>query len=129
MTVTDAFQVQSYFHREIYTVCYLLATTWPLFYGREFAKRNLGTIAMWIVSCLMMSSFTLLPANKLENVSLIMLGGGLMFGIGAVYLAFEEKILTSSQSKSSSVDAKTGLNSRLILSVQVSCELIIPFSC
>lgn len=72
----------------------------------------------------MMSSFTLLPANKLENVSLIMLGGGLMFAVGAVYLAFEEKILSSSQSQSSLGDAKTSLNSRMILSVQVRYELV-----
>ncbi|KAJ8116987.1 hypothetical protein OPT61_g1718 [Boeremia exigua] len=116
--------VQSYFHREIYTVCYLLATTWPVFYGKAFIKSNILTVATWVVSCLMMSSFTLLPANKAENVSLIMIGGGLMFGVGALYLAFEKKILANTQSENSSSDAKTNLNSRLILSVQLGLVLL-----
>jgi phosphatidylinositol glycan class N len=111
--------VQSYFHREIYTICYLLATTWPTFYGQEFAKKNIGTVATWIFSCMMMSAFTLLPANKAENVPLIMTGGGLMFAVGAFYLAFEEKILASGKSHTSAADAKNSLYSRLILSVQL----------
>ncbi|KAJ4986774.1 phosphatidylinositolglycan class N [Stagonosporopsis vannaccii] len=115
--------VQSYFHREIYTVCYLLAATWPAFYGQAFVKKNLGTVVTWIVSCLTMSSFTLLPANKAENVSSIMLGGGLMFLVGAFYLAFEEKILATGR-QSSSYEAKTSFNARLILSVQLGLVLL-----
>jgi phosphatidylinositol glycan class N len=64
-------QVQSYFHREIYTVCYLLATCWPAFYGQEFMKKNMGTAVTWIVSCMGMSVFTMLPANKAESVPLM----------------------------------------------------------
>ncbi|KAJ4402035.1 Glycosyl phosphatidyl inositol anchor synthesis [Didymella pomorum] len=111
--------VQSYFHREIYTICYLLATTWPTFYGQEFAKKNIGTVATWILSCMMMSAFTLLPANKAENVPLIMIGGSLMFAVGAFYLAFEEKIIAAGKSHTSAVEAKNSLNSRLILSIQL----------
>lgn len=111
--------VQSYFHREIYTVCYLLATTWPIFYGRAFAMKNIGTVATWILSCMMMSAFTLLPANKAESVPLIMVGGGLMFAVGAFYLAFEEKILAAQNSHASETHAQTSLKSRLILSVQL----------
>lgn len=111
--------VQSYFHREIYTVCYLLATTWPAFYGQDFAKKNMGTVATWVLSCMMMSAFTLLPANKAENVPLIMIGGGLMFAVGGFYLVFEEKILAAGTSHTSAADAKNNLNSRLVLSVQL----------
>ncbi|KAH6612089.1 Phosphatidylinositolglycan class N-domain-containing protein [Boeremia exigua] len=110
--------VQSYFHREIYTVCYLLAAVWPIFYGGEFLKNNIWTIVTWVISCVMMSSFTLLPANKAEYISLIMIGGGLMFAVGAFYLIFEEKILGNA------TDAKSNLNSRLILSVQVGLVLL-----
>jgi phosphatidylinositol glycan class N len=111
--------VQSYFHREVYTICYLLATTWPIFYGQDFAKKNIGTVATWILSCMMMSAFTLLPANKAENVPLIMVGGGLMFAAGAFYLAFEDKILVAGKSHTTAADAKNSLISRLILGVQL----------
>jgi phosphatidylinositol glycan class N len=111
--------VQSYFHREVYTICYLLATTWPIFYGQDFAKKNIGTVATWILSCMMMSAFTLLPANKAESVPLIMIGGGLMFAVGAFYLAFEDKILATGTSHTTAADAKNSLISRLILGVQL----------
>lgn len=41
-----------------------------------------------------------------------------MFAVGTFYLAFEEKILATGR-QSSSVQARTSLNARLILSVQV----------
>jgi phosphatidylinositol glycan class N len=66
-----AAQVQSYFVREIYTVCYLLATCWPVAYGFDFVKENMGTVATWVVSCIAMSAFTLLPANKAEDPRLM----------------------------------------------------------
>ncbi|UPX20984.1 Glycosyl phosphatidyl inositol anchor synthesis [Ascochyta rabiei] len=116
--------VQSYFHREIYTVCYLLATTWPILHGQGFIKQNIGTVAIWIVSCMMMSAFTLLPANKAENVSLIMMGGGLMFSVGALYLVFEERILASAKPRDDSAEAKINVNSRLILGVQLGLVLL-----
>ncbi|KAF2996704.1 Glycosyl phosphatidyl inositol anchor synthesis [Curvularia kusanoi] len=116
--------VQSYFHREIYTVCYLLAATWPVFYGGTFVRQNIGTVATWVLSCVTMSSFTLLPANKAENVPLIMIAGGLMFAVGAFYLAFEERILANTESRNSPVDANTSLKSRIILSVQLGLVLL-----
>ena len=67
----DFGQVQSYFIREIYTVCYLLATCWPAVYGQEFMRKNIATVAAWVVSCVAMSAFTLLPAIKAEDVRLM----------------------------------------------------------
>lgn len=64
-------QVQSYFVREIYTVCYLLATCWPAVYGQEFMKKNLGTVTTWVLSCMIMSVFTMLPAIKAEDPRLM----------------------------------------------------------
>jgi phosphatidylinositol glycan class N len=64
-------QVQSYFVREIYTACYLLATCWPAIYGQEFMRKNMATVAAWVLSCVAMSAFTLLPANKAEDVRLM----------------------------------------------------------
>jgi phosphatidylinositol glycan class N len=64
-------QVQSYFVREIYTVCYLLAIGWPAVYGQDFLRKNIWTVASWALSCLIMSVFTLLPANKAEDSRLM----------------------------------------------------------
>ncbi|KAF2795887.1 GPI ethanolamine phosphate transferas-like protein [Melanomma pulvis-pyrius CBS 109.77] len=112
--------VQSYFQREIFTVCYLLAAIWPAFYGSDFMGENLVLVATWIHSCLLMSVFTLLPANKVEDLSLILIGGGLMFTVGAFYLYFEKSIvadakLSKDKTSSTSVD---GL-SRIIMGTQV----------
>ncbi|KAF2002333.1 PigN-domain-containing protein [Amniculicola lignicola CBS 123094] len=112
--------VQSYFQREIFSICYLLATSWPAFYGPEFMKENVFLVATWILSCMLMSVFTLLPANKVEDLNLILLGGLLMFVVGVIYLLFEKAILVDAESSkdelsSSSVDSL----SRTILGTQV----------
>lgn len=80
--------VYGYFYREIFTAVYLLATTWPFFYGTGFLKRNRIPVIGWIVSCLLMSTFTLLSAVKTESSLLIGIGGGIMFGLGFLYLTF-----------------------------------------
>lgn len=61
--------MQSYFHREIYTVCFLLGAFWPLFYGTKIIKTNKLLSASWAIGCGLMSTFTLLPANKEENIT------------------------------------------------------------
>lgn len=69
--LTVAQQVQSYSHREAYTVCYLLAIAWPVFYGLDFIRQNKTLAATWSIACALMGSFTLLPANKVENLGLV----------------------------------------------------------
>lgn len=59
--------VSGYLHREIFTACYLLATTWPLFYGKQFVTRNGALVLTWVGCCVVMSTFTLLPAVKQES--------------------------------------------------------------
>ncbi|KAJ4291868.1 Glycosyl phosphatidyl inositol anchor synthesis [Kalmusia sp. IMI 367209] len=78
--------VESYFKREIYTLCYLLATTWPAFYGKDFMKRNAFAVISWVISCMSMSTFTLFEANKEENLNNILYGGGLMLVVGLLFL-------------------------------------------
>jgi phosphatidylinositol glycan class N len=63
--------VQSYHHREIYSICYLLAIAWPVFYGKEFVRQHVALVATWALSCASMSAFTLLPAMKVESSSLM----------------------------------------------------------
>ncbi|CAO2652952.1 Nn.00g023630.m01.CDS01 [Neocucurbitaria sp. VM-36] len=116
--------VQSYFVREIYTICYLLATCWPAVYGPEFIRKNLGTVTTWVLSCIIMSAFTMLPANKQEDTRLILLGGGLMFAVGALYLLFEKNILADAASDDELAQPRLDNKSRLILSVQLGLVLL-----
>ncbi|KAF2403487.1 GPI ethanolamine phosphate transferase 1 [Trichodelitschia bisporula] len=92
--------VQSYHHREVYTVCYLLAIMWPALYGMNFVKENKLLILAWSLSCASMSVFTLLPALKVEDLNMVLVGGGLMFAVGVLYLIFEESIVQQARSAS-----------------------------
>ncbi|KAL1954418.1 hypothetical protein VTO42DRAFT_1188 [Malbranchea cinnamomea] len=114
--------VQSYFHREIYTVCFVLAGLWPLLYGVKFLYANKLLVAAWTVGCWSMSIFTLLPVNKVENPDLITIGGVLMWLIGLLYLIFEEAITSRSMSKSSPKAVNTA--SRVIMGVQLGMILL-----
>ncbi|KAI4700846.1 Glycosyl phosphatidyl inositol anchor synthesis [Alternaria sp. BMP 2799] len=116
--------VQSYFVREIYTVCYLVATLWPAVYGQEFVKKNIATVATWVLSCVGMSAFTLLPANKAEDTRLILLGGALMFVIGALYLLFEKSILEDGKSEAELAKHELNTNSRIILGAQLGLVVL-----
>ncbi|KAF2124937.1 PigN-domain-containing protein [Dothidotthia symphoricarpi CBS 119687] len=116
--------VQSYSHREIYTVCYLLATCWPVFYGKEFLKKNMGTVATWVLSCIVMSAFTMLPANKAEDPRLIFLGGSLMFAVGALYLLFEKSILADADLDEEHTELKVNNGSRTLLGAQLGLVLL-----
>jgi phosphatidylinositol glycan class N len=60
-----------YTHREVFSVLWALAAFWPLFYGTGFLRNNKELAATWVLSCAAMSSFTLLPAMKTEDVSLM----------------------------------------------------------
>jgi phosphatidylinositol glycan class N len=76
----------------------------------------MGTIATWVLSCIIMSLFTLLPANKAEDIRMILLGGTLMFFVGAIYLIFESSILGPASTPNTM--------SRMILSVQLGLVLL-----
>lgn len=62
-------QVQSYFYREILTVCFVLGAFWPVLYGTQFITKHAALTATWVVGCLLMGSFTLLPALKVEDIN------------------------------------------------------------
>lgn len=82
-----------YIHREILTVLYVMGAFWPLASGLSFVQEHMVLSLVWAVSCLSMSTFTLLPAMKAENITLIMVGGALMVAIGILYLTFEHRVL------------------------------------
>ncbi|OXV08227.1 hypothetical protein Egran_04014 [Elaphomyces granulatus] len=94
--------VQAYFHREIFTFCFILGAFWPLFYGKDFIRHNWLLLVNWMIFCSLMSIFTLLPAVKVEDIDTITFGGMLMFMTGLLYLTFEETICRHSNFRVSS---------------------------
>ncbi|KAI9824030.1 MAG: Glycosyl phosphatidyl inositol anchor synthesis [Thelocarpon impressellum] len=107
--------VQGYFHREVFSVCYVLAAFWPAFYGTEFLRRNKALVGTWASSCLIMSTFTLLPVVKVEDVNQILLGGALMFAVGVLYLLYEKTIVPPEKAGAAPADSIA----RTVLGVQV----------
>lgn len=64
--------MQSYYHREVYTICYVLAIVWPVSYGVQFVRDNSVICITWALACAAMSIFTLLPAIKVESATLML---------------------------------------------------------
>ncbi|KAI5278613.1 Glycosyl phosphatidyl inositol anchor synthesis, partial [Ascosphaera aggregata] len=83
--------------------------------GLDFVKRHKALLLMWIVGCVLMSIFTLLPVVKVEDQDMITLGGGLMFLTGFLYLNFEETIIRSGSNPMKGIISK---GSRNIMGVQ-----------
>ena len=63
--------VQSYYHREIYSACYVALAAWPVVYGADFVRRNAVLCGTWALGCASMSVFTVLPALKVEDSRLM----------------------------------------------------------
>jgi GPI ethanolamine phosphate transferase 1 len=55
----------------VFSVLYILAAFWPVFYGTRFMRENKILIATWAIFCLMMSAFTFLPVVKVEDISMM----------------------------------------------------------
>ncbi|KAB8292340.1 hypothetical protein EYC80_008080 [Monilinia laxa] len=108
-----------YTHREIFSVLFIGATFWPAFYGLVFLKKNKALTLTWIASCVGMSTFTLLPAMKVENIDLILYGGALMVAVGVLYLAFERKLLAKSKMAGDSLAPANNLLSRSLIGAQI----------
>ncbi|PKS11571.1 hypothetical protein jhhlp_003336 [Lomentospora prolificans] len=110
-----------YIHREVLTVLYLVGALWPLTHGLGFVKRYAALSGTWIVSCVVMSTFTLLPAMKTENIPLIMAGGVPMVLIGISYLVFEDVVLSdfSTQKKPMSQKLPGHATSRILTGIQI----------
>ncbi|KAK6356616.1 Glycosyl phosphatidyl inositol anchor synthesis, variant 2 [Orbilia javanica] len=109
--------VYGYFHREVFTVCFVLGLTWPWFYGVGFIKRNAITVSLWSVSCLAMSVFTLLPVVKVESLVQIHSAGGLMLATGLGYIAYGHRLFDT--------DTKTIFNGKYMqFLLGLQCGLI-----
>jgi phosphatidylinositol glycan class N len=64
-------QAIGYIHREVLTILFILGAFWPLTSGLGFVREHMALSATWFTSCLVMSTFTLLPAMKVESVPLM----------------------------------------------------------
>ncbi|ODA78475.1 hypothetical protein RJ55_05856 [Drechmeria coniospora] len=83
-----------YIYREILTGIFVLLSVWPATYGISFLEKHAVLSMTWLASCLAMSTFTLLPAMKVESVPLILIGGTAMALIGVLYLLLEDHVLS-----------------------------------
>ncbi|PNY23987.1 GPI ethanolamine phosphate transferase 1 [Tolypocladium capitatum] len=97
-----------YIYREILTGIFVLAAVWPATYGVSFLRSHAVLSITWAVSCLIMSTFTLLPAMKVENVALVLAGGTVMSIIGLLYLIFEDFVLSDFSWDQKKAAPKTG---------------------
>ena len=117
--------VISYFYREMYSAIYVAAIAWPFFYGKDFIMANKLLITNWGVGCLLMSVFTLVPAIKVEDLTMVLLGGFLMLCVGIFYLLFEEQLSSPKTTKQPKPVALEW--SRIIIGIQSGLVLLSMF--
>ncbi|KAI5920231.1 Phosphatidylinositolglycan class N-domain-containing protein [Camillea tinctor] len=114
-----------YIHREILTVLFIVGAFFPLTLGLSFLQKHMILSTTWLASCLLMSTFTLLPANKTENVTLILLGGTLMVAVGVIYLVFEDRLLAdfAGSTKPLAVGRDNQI-SRMLIGIQIGLTIL-----
>jgi len=82
----------------------------------------------WALGCASMSIFTLLPAIKIEEPNIILLGGLLILILGVLYIAMEKSLLVSAAPTKYGLSApKADGLSRTILGVQVGLIALAMF--
>ncbi|KAM3478881.1 hypothetical protein MY8738_005700 [Beauveria namnaoensis] len=113
-----------YIHREVFTGLYVLGALWPLLYGISFLRKHATLCATWTLSCLVMSTFTLLPANKTDNIPLILAGGISMVIIGVLYLSFEDTVLSDFTKPSASSESLSNPLSRTLMGAQIGLTIL-----
>ncbi|KAM3517444.1 hypothetical protein MY4038_010304 [Beauveria bassiana] len=113
-----------YIHREVFTGLYVLGALWPLLYGISFLRNHATLCATWTLSCLVMSTFTLLPANKTDNIPLILAGGVSMVITGVLYLSFEDTVLSDFTKPSASSESLSNPLSRTLMGAQIGLTIL-----
>ncbi|RFU72669.1 gpi ethanolamine phosphate transferase 1 [Trichoderma arundinaceum] len=114
-----------YDHREILTGLFILGAAWPIMWGTSFIRSNALLSTAWAISCLVMSTFTLLPAMKVENVDLIVASGVIMSLIGLLYMVFEPTVLSDFSSEGVKSNNSTNfLVSRAVTGIQVGLIIL-----
>ncbi|KAI0597821.1 Phosphatidylinositolglycan class N-domain-containing protein [Biscogniauxia sp. FL1348] len=114
-----------YIYREVLTILFIVGAFFPLALGLSFLQKHMILSATWFASCLLMSTFTLLPANKTENVTLILLGGTLMVVVGILYLIFEDRLLADFGGSSKPVVVRRDNQiSRTLIGIQIGLTIL-----
>ncbi|KAM3547775.1 hypothetical protein ARSEF4850_009807 [Beauveria asiatica] len=113
-----------YIHRGVFTGLYVLGALWPLLYGISFLRNHATLCATWILSCLVMSTFTLFPANKTDNIPLILAGGVSMVIIGVLYLSFEDTVLSDFAKPPASSESLSNPLSRTLMGAQIGLTIL-----
>ncbi|KAF0412018.1 PigN-domain-containing protein [Gigaspora margarita] len=88
--------VYSYFERNILSVCFVLAALCPWFISSKIWTGNSLWFFAWTISCLFTSIFTLLPVEKGEDITLVILGGLLVVITGCIALCESSKFTIGS---------------------------------
>ncbi|KAG9231212.1 GPI ethanolamine phosphate transferas-like protein [Amylocarpus encephaloides] len=114
-----------YTHREVFTYLFVGAASWPLFYGAGFLRQYSLLAITWTIACLAMSTFTLLPALKVEDTNLVTSGGALMSLIGITYLLFQKSLLGRSKIATDSMASPKDTLSRALVGIQVGLIILI----
>ncbi|KAH8681402.1 GPI ethanolamine phosphate transferase-like protein [Xylariales sp. PMI_506] len=119
----------AYIHRQLLTVLFYIGALYPVALGISFLQQHAFLSATWFVSCVVMGTFTLLPAAMdSENIPLITLGGVLMVIVGVVYLLFEDSILADFSSRSTRPPAKKGNTiSKTLVGIQTGLIILAIF--
>ncbi|KAK6211330.1 GPI ethanolamine phosphate transferase 1 [Colletotrichum tabaci] len=112
-----------YIHREVLTVLFWIGALYPLAHGLSFLQKHPVLTTTWFVSCAVMGIFTLLPANKVENITLIVCGGLSMVAVGAGYLLLERKIVANFPGVSSKPSFENQI-SRFLIGVQTGLVML-----
>lgn len=92
--------VVGYFNREVFSICFVLASVWPWIQNITVANKNLPYSILWAILCWALASFTLFPAIKVESLNQIMIAGWGMVLISAYFinkLSFSLKVSSTSQ--------------------------------
>ncbi|OAA35308.1 GPI ethanolamine phosphate transferase 1 [Metarhizium rileyi] len=113
-----------YIYREVLTLLFSLGAFYPLSLGISFLRKHTVLSVAWFVSNVTMSIFTLLPAMKIENINLIVLGGCCMAIIGVWYLVFEDNIITNFSRVKSKPSDKENDMSRMLIGIQIGLVLL-----
>ncbi|KAH7169455.1 GPI ethanolamine phosphate transferase 1 [Fusarium sp. MPI-SDFR-AT-0072] len=120
-----------YIKREILTGLYFLGAFWPITYGISFLRSYLCLSLAWAVSCLIMSTFTLLPAMKVENIALILVSGALTALVGLGYLVSDGLRVSNLSPSLSKAKQQGGHINRALLSIQIGlviCAMLVTRS-
>ncbi|KAK2050379.1 GPI ethanolamine phosphate transferase 1 [Colletotrichum somersetense] len=112
-----------YIHRQVLTILFWIGAFYPLAHGLSFLQKHPVLTTTWFVSCAVMGIFTLLPANKVESLTLVVCGGLSMVTVGAGYLLLERTIVANFPGVSSKPSFENRL-SRFLIGFQTGLVML-----